>query len=351
MDEAATSETAHAAHRVAPFQAPPWLRNPHLQTLYAACIARYPRVAWRRSRWSTPDGDFVDLDWLIPRQGTMLAGSHLPAPLIVVFHGLEGSSSSHYAHTLMDAIDKRGWRGVVAHFRGCSGEPNRLARAYHSGDSAEIDWILRRMRAEHGGALAAVAVSLGGNALLKWLGERGVGARTVLDAACAVSAPVDLVSAGNALDRGFNRIYTWNFLRTLKRKCREKSRRFPGLLRAEALRARSLRAFDDLVTAPLHGFRDAIDYWTRASSKPLLGHIAVPTLILNARDDSFLPAHALPRPHEVSPAVTLDQPARGGHGAFVSGPFPGSLGWMPARVVAFIDEALAPAQSARQRMA
>src|SRR5690606_3842106 len=144
MDQALVSETAHAAPSLAPFEAPAWLRNAHLQTLYASCIARCPRVSFARKRWSTPDGDFVDLDWLTPRRGTMLADSHAPAPLIVVFHGLEGSSSSHYAHTLMHAIDGFGWRGVVAHFRGCSGEPNLLARAYHSGDSADVDWILRR---------------------------------------------------------------------------------------------------------------------------------------------------------------------------------------------------------------
>ncbi|MGH8666527.1 MAG: hydrolase [Burkholderiales bacterium] len=324
-----------------PYEPPNWLRNAHLQTLYASCIARCPRIVWRRSRWSTPDGDFVDLDWLGANRGTARACALSPSPLIVVFHGLEGSSGSHYARTLMHAIDCRGWRGVVVHFRGCSGEPNLLPRAYHSGDSAEIDWILRRMRAEHPGPLACIAVSLGGNALLKWLGERGPAASSVLDAACAISAPVDLTAAGTALERGFNRLYTWNFLRTLKRKSRQKLRTFPGLLNDAAMRrARTLRMFDDHVTAPLHGFIDADDYWTRSSSKPWLKHIAVPTLVLNARDDPFLPAHALPSAADVSAAVTLEQPAHGGHGAFISGPFPGSLDWMPARVLAFAQAQL-----------
>ena len=330
-----------------PYGPPSWLRNPHLQTLYAACIARCPRMVWRRERWSTPDGDFVDLDWLGVRQGTARACAFSPPPLIVLFHGLEGSSGSHYARTLMHAIDNRGWRGVVVHFRGCSGEANRLPRAYHSGDSAEIDWILRRMRAEQQGPIAACAVSLGANALLKWLGERGNAATAVLSAACAISAPVDLTAAGMALERGFNRLYTWNFLRTLKRKSREKLRSFPGLLDADALRrARTLRMFDDHVTAPLHGFADARDYWSRSSSKPWLQHIAVPTLVLNARDDPFLPAQALPSASDVSAAVALEQPAHGGHGAFVSGRFPGSLGWMPARVLAFVESELL-----RQRVA
>jgi predicted alpha/beta-fold hydrolase len=220
-----------------------------------------------------------------------------------------------------------------------------LPRGYHCGDSAEIDWILRRLRAAHDAPIAAAAVSLGANVLLKWLGERGKEARTLLGAACAVSAPMDLPAAGAALEGGFNRIYTWNFLRTLKRKSAELVRCHPGLLNVSAMRAaRTLRTFDDHVTAPLHGFVDAADYWTRASSKPWLRAIAVPTLILNARDDPFLPAHALPGPADVSAAVTLEQPARGGHGAFVSGRFPGSLGWMPQRVLGFIESALAEAR-------
>jgi predicted alpha/beta-fold hydrolase len=335
-----------------PYAPPRFLRNAHLQTLYAACLARCPQVAWRRERWATPDGDFIDLDWLAGAQGTPRACALSPAPLIVLFHGLEGSSRSHYARTLMHAIDARGWHGVVVHFRGCSGEANRLPRAYHSGDSTEIDWVLRRLRVQRPGPLAAVAVSLGGNALLKWLGERGPDAVGILDAACAVSAPVDLAAAGAALERGFNRLYTWNFLRTLKRKGRQKLRTFPGLIDRTAMRsARTLRAFDDHVTAPLHGFVDASDYWRRCSSKPWLEHIVVPTLVLNARDDPFLPARALPQPSGVSPAVTLEQPQHGGHGAFVSGPFPGSLGWMPERALAFIQTELRRTRAAQPGMA
>jgi predicted alpha/beta-fold hydrolase len=336
----------------APYVAPFWLRNPHLHTLYAACLAPCPRVTFRRTRWNSPDGDFIDLDWLDRAQGTQRAEAASPTPLLVLFHGLEGSSRSHYARTLMHATYERGWRGVVVHFRGCSGEPNRTARAYHSGDSDEIDWILRRLRTMHEGAMAAVGVSLGANVLLKWLGERGQAARSLLSAACAISAPVDLVAAGNALERGFNRVYTWNFLRTLKRKSAQKLRCYPGLLEAEAVRrARSLRAFDDCVTAPLHGFADALDYWTRASSKPWLRHIALPTLVLNARDDPFLPAHALPAAGDVSAYVTLEQPRHGGHGAFVGGRFPGSLDWLPQRVAAFVSAALAQTRTAVGRVA
>jgi predicted alpha/beta-fold hydrolase len=311
-------------------------------------------VIYRRERWETPDGDFIDLDW-VEERGTSVEGRGNSSPgtrqapldtrhptldeqpLVVLFHGLEGSSRSPYALALMAELRKRGLRGVTVHFRGCSGEPNRLSRAYHSGDAQEIDWILRRLRAQHGSApLYAAGVSLGGNALLKWLGESGADASQVIDRAAAVSAPLDLMAAGDALGRGFSLLYARNFLRTLKARSIAKLARFPGLYDAARVRAsRTLREFDDLVTAPLHGFRDTDDYWTRASSKPALKHITVPTLVLNARNDPFLPAPALPGPGDVSAAVTLEQPATGGHVGFVSGAFPGRLEWLPLRLLEY----------------
>jgi predicted alpha/beta-fold hydrolase len=210
------------------------------------------------------------------------------------------------------------------------------------GDADEIGWILRRLHGESSGALLfAMGVSLGGNALLKWLGE-DVQAKDVLAAAAAVSAPVDVTAAGDALGRGFNLVYTRAFLATMKKKGEGKLERFPGLFDGTAMRrARTLRAFDDIVTAPLHGFRDTDDYWRRASAKPVLGRIEVPTLLLNARNDPFLPQAALPGRDEVSPSVRLEFPDQGGHAGFVSGPFPGNLGWMPQRVAAFFAEAMA----------
>jgi len=313
-----------------PFRAPRWLSGGHAQTIYAALAAPRPRVAYRRTRWDTPDGDFIDLDWVQPQQNS--------GPLLVLFHGLEGSSRSHYALALMAEVARRGGRGVVVHFRGCSGEPNRLARAYHSGDSTEIDWILRRL---HGSAgvpiLHAVGVSLGGNALLKWLGEQGAAAQTLVHSAAAVSAPMDLTRAGNHLDRGFNQVYVHHFLRTMKRKSLIKNDILAFMANDGALRrVTTLRAFDNLITAPLHGYRDTDDYWHRASSKPLLRDIAVPTLLINARDDPFLPHDALPGPTEVSSSVTLDFPAHGGHVGFVSGTFPGHLDWLPRRILAHL---------------
>ena len=312
------------------YRAPAWLPGGHAQTVWPLlCKGPLPRL--ERERWNTPDGDFIDLDWL----------PHTPgAPLVVLFHGLEGSSSSPYARSLMRHLDAIGWNGVVPHFRGCSGEPNRQPRAYHSGDADEIDWILERLAARHPGAPRfAAGVSLGGNALLVWLGTRGAMARRHVSAAAAICAPVDLAAAGHNLARGFNRVYTRHFLATLKQSAIAKLRQHPGLFDAAAvLRARTLHEFDNLVTAPLHGFRDTDDYWRRASSKPLLGGIALPTLVLNPRNDPFLPAGHLPRAADVSPSVCLEQPAEGGHVGFASGPWPGQLSWLPRRLVRFFTE-------------
>jgi len=318
-----------------PYRAPWWLPGGDLQTLYAAVLGgRRERVRFERERWSTPDGDFIDVD-----RADAAGGGARDRPLAVLFHGLEGGSRSHYASSFAREFTRLGWRCALPHFRGCSGEPNLLPRAYHSGDSAEIGWVLRRFREENGRApVFAVGVSLGGNALLRWLGEDSAAHETV-DAAAAVSAPMDLMVSGDALGRGFNLLYTRVFLATMKPKSREKLARFPGLFDAQAmLRARTLREFDDAVTAPLHGFRGVDDYWTRASAKPWLGRIRVPTLLVNARNDPFLPQIALPEKDEVSHAVRCDFPDSGGHVGFVTGPFPGRLDWLPRRIAGFFRE-------------
>lgn len=329
-----TADRSHGAHLqpLERYRAPRWLPGGHAQTVYAALLVPRPQVLYRRSEWETPDGDFIDLDWLDGPAG---------APLIVLFHGLEGSSHSHYALSLMHEVQRRGWRGVVPHFRGCGGRPNRLARAYHSGDFPEIDWILQRLAAQAGDAPRfAVGVSLGGNALLKWLAIQGPAAAPTLQAAAAVSAPVDLQVAGHGLGRGFNRLYTWHFLSTLKPKSLEKLSRHPGIYDAgNVARARDLYQFDNLVTAPLHGFDSADDYWTRASSKADLHRIQLPTLLVHARNDPFLPGRFLPEMAEVSPYLTLDYPDTGGHAGFVTGPFPGRLEWLPRRLLEFFDQA------------
>ena len=314
-----------------PYRAPAWLPGGHVQTIYANLMIRVPPVASRRERLELADGDFLDFDWV-----DGIAG----APVVVLFHGLEGSADSLYARALMAQVRARGWHGVVAHFRGCSGEDNRLPRAYFAGDSDDIDRMLRHVKSQHADApVHAVGVSLGGNALLKWLGEQGDRACGLVECAAGVSAPVDLTAAGNALDRGFNRrVYTARFLVTLKKKALEKARQFPGTLDAKAISAATtFREFDTLVTARLHGFRDAEDYWLKVSSKPLLKSITAPTLIINAKNDPFLPASALPTVADISPAITIEQPETGGHVSFPSGPFPGNLDWLPRRLMQYFD--------------
>jgi hypothetical protein len=301
------------------YEAPWWLPGGHLQTI-AAALAPAPRIAWSRERWETPDGDFIDLDW---------AGrdANPAGPLIALFHGLEGSSASPYARAIAAQALAMGWRCVVPHFRGCSGELNRLPRAYHSGDSAEIHWILRRLEARH-----AVGISLGGNALLKLLGEQGV--EMNLQKAVAISAPLDLAAAGRSLDAGLSReIYTRIFLKTLKKKTFEKLKQ--KKISVDSLRLKNARTFwefDDTVTAPLHGFLGADDYWARSSSGPWLGRIRVPTLVLNARNDPFMPEAALDAIDEVPPNVVLEFPRSGGHAGF-----PGRDRWLARRVLDFLS--------------
>ncbi|MGF6755520.1 hydrolase [Paraburkholderia sp. GAS42] len=325
------------------YRAPLWLPNGHVQTIIPALFARLPEVAYRRERWDTPDGDFIELDWLV-RESSSAAGEHERAtdarnedkPLFVLFHGLEGSSASHYARALMAAARDRGWDAVVPHFRSCSGPLNLLPRFYHLADSNEVDWMLRRLRSIHHGPIVAAGVSLGGNVLLRWLGERGRDASFVT-AAAAISAPLDVHAGGRALSQGFGRIYTRNFLKTLKLKADQKLTQFPGLFdRHTMLASRTMYEFDNVVTAPLHGFRDTDDYWTRATTRPLLPDIAVPTLVLNARNDPFLPGSVLPSRHEVSALVELDQPDHGGHVGFMTGPFPGRIDWLAQRVFGYL---------------
>ena len=317
------------------YRAPAWLPGGHLQTIYpATCIAK-PPVAYRRERWTSSDGDFIDVDFVDGQPGK---------PLVVLFHGLEGSSNSHYARSLMAALRERGWSGAVPHFRGCSGEANLMPRFYHSGDAAEIGWIMARLRQRAPGPLYAAGVSLGGNALLRWLGESGHAAE-IVEAACAVSAPLDLARGGEALSSGLNMLYTRMFLQTLKPKCLAKLERYPGLFdRAALLKAGDLYAFDNVVTAPLHGYKDTDDYWHRASARHVLHEITVPTLVLNARNDPFLPGRHLPQ--SASKAVTLEYPDEGGHVGFAVGPFPGRIDWLPRRILDFFDNAAPPAAHA-----
>jgi len=311
------------------YRAPFWLPGGHAQTLWPLLIKPRP-IPLRRERWTTPDGDFIDVDHL---------DGPADSPLLVLFHGLEGSSRSHYAISTARACRAAGWRLVLPHFRGCSGELNQRPRAYHSGDAAEIDWILRRLHAAHGERrLHAAGVSLGGNALLKWAGERGASAAELVTGVASMCAPLDLAGCGHHLATGFNRFYTQHFLKTLKAISARRLARFPGLFDEARMRsAANLYQFDDAVTGPVHGFAGADDYWQRASARPWLKSITIPALVVNPTNDPFLPACYLPKPGDVGSRVRLEQPGQGGHVGFVSGPFPGNLDWLPQRLLHYFN--------------
>lgn len=359
---------------------PWWLPDRQVQTLYGALAAPTHRLSFIRDRVDTPDSDFLDIDWSAPgliaqpqangprdadrtsletypdistlkdtaaarwmsESDRLVLGQSAPATqALLLLHGLEGNSQSRYAQSIAQYFRARGWIVAVAHFRGCSGFANRLARAYHSGDSHEVDFILNTVRTMAPNAVwHAAGISLGGNALLKYLGEYAQ-QTSWLKAAAGISVPLDLVAAGNHLsDDPFNRhVYCRHFLNTLKPKVMAKAQRFPGVIDVVRIsHARDLRDFDDAYTAPMHGFRNALDYWQQSSSKPWLAHITTPTLVLNARNDPFLPEPVLPSPKDASANVLLHQPATGGHVGFVTGMMPGNLRWLPDRLARFFAE-------------
>lgn len=320
------------------YKAPWWLPGGNAQTIYAAKVARRyagKRPRWLRERWHTPDGDFVDVDWRIDE-----AAMPANAPLLVLFHGLEGSSSSHYAEAFAQETQARGWRMAIPHFRGCSGEINWAPRAYHSGDYEEVAWMLQRFQAQHHAPVHAVGISLGGNALMRWAGEMGHAAAHVVQSVASVCSPIDLAASGHAIDTGFNKaVYARMFLASMKPRALEKLKQFPHLFDAQALMAaQTLYAFDNVFTAPLHGFRSTDDYWDRASAKPGLSRVQVPALVLNARNDPFIPASCLPTQAQVSNSVTLWQPEAGGHVGFTSGRFPANLQEMPWAVLEWMTQ-------------
>lgn len=292
-----------------------------------------------RERWELPDGDFLDLDFG-PDPGP-------DAPVALVLHGLEGGSHRRYVLSVCRALLNRRIRPVAMNFRGCGGEMNRLPRLYHSGETSDAAWVLERLRRDFPGRpLAAVGFSLGGNVLLKLLGERQDGGTGLLDAAVAFSAPMDLSAGCDLLDRtAMGRAYTCFFLHSLKRKVRAKARLLEGLVDLEAvLASRTLREFDDAATAPLHGFRDASEYYHACSSAAFLRGIRVPTLVLHALDDPFLPADAFPAAAlDANPAITAVVHARGGHVGFLEGPPWALRHWGDEESARFLAEALGAA--------
>ena len=286
-------------------------------------------IALKRETFELPDGDFIDLDWGPNKQG----------PIIIILHGLEGNSRSHYVSGLLRRIQKLGWRSVVMHFRGCGGQPNRLPRHYHSGDTADLRRLIMELKSrEPGVALNAVGFSLGGNVLLKYLGE---GTRDGgLDAAVAVCVPMVFGDCAQRLDRGFSKVYQWWLLRCLKKKLNEKASSTIMPIDWNKLSAcRTFREFDNLVTAPLHGFRNADDYYQQVSARQFLASITTPTLIIHAQDDPFMSADVLPSPAELSSAVMVETSSGGGHIGFVEGLVPlRPKYWLEHRIVDALEQ-------------
>lgn len=312
-----------------------WCRQAHWQTICGALLRRAPRVPVRRLRWELPDGDFLDVDELPAERA---------APRLIVLHGLESSSRAAGVLGLLHQAYRRGWGGVAVNFRGCSGEPNRRPRSYHGGDTTDLAWVVAQVQRHHPDSpLACAGFSLGGNVLLKFLGEQGAALPEPIRAAVAISAPFDLAASVSALTQGFNRVYQDRLVASMKRKTFQKLAAYPHLVDPAALRrVRTLGAFDDVVTAPVHGFADAKAYWAASSSGPYLPRIRRPTLLINAEDDPFLPAASLPRQAVQGNAfLNAEFPPHGGHLGFLSGRWPGApTAWAEERASAFLAEHL-----------
>jgi uncharacterized protein len=314
-----------------------WLPGPHLQTVWANLARRAPRLPLRWETVPLPDDDFVEVAWVDrPRP----AG----APTVLVLHGLAGDVHSPHVRGLLAALDERGWRAGCFHFRGCGRVPNRTPTAYHSGLTSDPRVVLRALHARHRGPLGVVGFSLGANVLLKLLGEDGTEA--VVDAAAAVSPPLVLDRCADRMEQGVSRLYQRNLLRRLDRYVRDKITRLEAEgvtspVDRQTLRGiRTFRDFDDRITAPLHGFADSADYYERASSRPYLGRIAVPTLVVHSLDDPFFAPDVVPDPSELPASVRFELAPRGGHVGFVEGHLPGRARYhVDRRVPAFLAEA------------
>lgn len=312
-----------------------WLPNSHLQTLWPALCRRSVKIPTERERLELPDGDFIDLDWVKSKDTSK--------PLIIVLHGLEGNIESHYARGMLRAISEKGLRGVFMHFRGCSGEPNRLSRNYHSGDTGDLSYVVKELiRREPGITLGAIGFSLGGNVLLKWLGETGK--QNPLHVAIAISVPFELHKAAKRIQKGFSKFYQWYFIKCLRMRLAQKFNSVPAPLDPKIIyQVSNIIEFDDKVTAPLHGFEGVDEYYTTASSRQYLHDICVPTLILHAKDDPFMSEDSIPESDELSPQIKLEVTETGGHVGFVTGKYPWRPEyWLEKRVSEFLQEYMRP---------
>jgi len=334
-------ETKRVAGTIPPFRPARWLPGRHLQTVWGRTFRRGPKVDLRRETWETPDDDDLTLDWL---------DGPPESPLLLTLHGLEGSSQSLYLHGLLHLAQARRWRGVALNFRSCARPPgrprrewvmNRGQRLYHSGETDDLDWIVHRLAdREPDLRLALAGVSLGGNVLLKWLGERGEDVPVAVRAAATISVPYDLAAASRHLQFGLGPVYTRYFLKNLKEKALRYAERYPGVVDVERVqRARTFWEVDDAAVAPIHGFADAADYYARSSSIDFVERIRVPTLLISAADDPFLPAAVLPEVRRrMAESVSCEFTAKGGHTGFVTGPPWAPSPWAEERAIAFLAE-------------
>ncbi len=309
-----------------------WLPSPHLQTLWPPIFRRSLNLTVERERLELPDGDFIDLDWV---------GRTQSGPLVLVLHGLEGSIESHYAKGMLQTAMQSGWRGVFMHFRGCSGEPNRLPRSYHSGETGDVKYLAQVLyEREPDLKLAAIGFSLGGNVLLKWLGETKE--KNPLKAAIAVSVPFELHKAAARIQQGFSRFYQWYFIKCLRDRLSQKFKISESCIDPAVVHTvRTMYEFDDKVTAPMHGFSGVDEYYSTASCRQYLSLIKVPTLIVHAKDDPFMSEDVIPKPQELSSYVTLELSEAGGHVGFVGGKYPWCPEyWIEKRVPEFFKQYL-----------
>lgn len=309
-----------------------WLPGAHAQTIWPVIVKRKHAVDLAWERLELPDRDFVDLVWTRETGG----------PLIVLLHGLEGCIDSHYIKGMLTALHDKGWRGVLMHFRGCSGIPNRLARGYHSGDTGDLAYLIKQLQTRHPQRpLAAVGYSLGGNVLLKYLAERTQ--TSGLNAAVAVSVPFDLARSADRLNSGFSRIYQHYLLQRLQQRimAKFKNRQDAPFAITDVPRWRCFHQFDHHVTAPLHGFASGAEYYRLASSRPCLKSISIPTLIIQAADDPFLSRDAIPIASELADNVMLELSEAGGHAGFISGKLPWRPRyWLEQRIPEFLSDYL-----------
>ncbi|MDE2234153.1 MAG: hydrolase [Gammaproteobacteria bacterium] len=312
------------------FTPAPGLSNRHVQTLLPNLVFRIPKIQLRRERIELPDGDYIDADWTMGKFG----------PIVIVLHGLEGSINSRYAARMMHDIHAMGWRGFLPHFRGCSGEPNRRSIGYHSGFTSDLEYLSETLKKrEPGTQLAVVGYSLGGNVILKWLGESPHSGRIVT--AVAVSVPFDLADASRVIETGVSQIYKWSLLGRMRRSTLRKFRQVtPPFKLPDIRRIRTFREFDDKLTAPLHGFKDADDYYNKCSSRHYLKNIRIPTLVLHSEDDPFMSPASIPRESELSGSVRLELSRKGGHVGFVGGTFLRPQLWLGPRICRHLHEYL-----------